>query len=500
MLKHSQLLTFCLLLACTISSLARGESLDEREWKQVTSENFRVNTVLNEKRATELLRQLEVMRAALGSSDAAATYQAAVPTVIIALDNAADYQLIGAPETTVGYFMADQRENAILIQDDEYVQGVQVILHEYVHYLHRKNGRVMYPEWFEEGNAEYLSSSQILDDSYDFGLPHPGRLTSLRFSAWLPMSEILEMTDLHKLDVERGDLFYSQSWLLVHYLNNRPQADQELPEMLRQYGKLVVDGTNRSRAFELAFGLDVDELGDKLLHYVLANDFQTKSLPIKSALPDFSTAAEPLSTAKVQVALGQMAMRFQNDEAAERWFTLALEDEDTRPQAEAGMGTVYGFRGEVAKASARFEAAIALVSYDFRMWMDYAQFWANRVSAAHDHEKRLFYAGRLEESLRNALTIADATPELNTLLGFAYLAQGKDTDEAIEYLIAATEESPTDQATRMMLAGAYQYAGKYHLAIDTAESVLSFEHDQSEMTVAAQAIIDESWKALDWPE
>jgi hypothetical protein len=385
-MRLSRLLLFCLVLTGESFSPVFGESLDEREWRQVTSENFRVNTVLSETRATELLRQMEVMRAALGISSADATYQAAVPTVIIALDNADDYHLLGAPDTTVGIFMANQRENSIVIQDNDDVQGVQIILHEYVHYLNRQNGRVVLPKWFEEGNAEYLSSSQIKDDSFDFGLVSAGRLTTLHFSAWLPTSEILEMSDLLTLDAERGDLFYSQSWLLVHFLKSRSNADRDLPGMLQRYSELVVSGEDRSNAFELAFELDFDELDGTLLQYVLANEFQKKSLPIESALPDFSIEVERLSTPKVQIALGQMAMRFENDEAAEHWFTLALSDEETRPHAEAGLGNVFGYRGEVSKASARYEAALRLVSYDFRMWMDYAQFWANRVSAAYDNE------------------------------------------------------------------------------------------------------------------
>jgi tetratricopeptide (TPR) repeat protein len=484
-------------LALSGFASASDVALDEREWKLLTSENFRVHTVLSDERTTELLRQLEVMRVALGNPNATATFQAAVPTVILALDNDADYQLIGAPDTTVGFFISDQRENAIVVQVNDQVHGVRTILHEYVHYLHRQNGRVTYPKWFEEGNAEYLSSSRVSEESYDYGLPIVSRLQSLTFASWLPMTDVLELSDLSSLTIDQGDLFYSQSWLLVHYLNSLPNADASIPKNIRRYGELVVGGSSRVTAFEQAFSLKVDDLDDKLLKYLLANDFQFRSIAIDTALPDFSPRIETLSTSEVQLALAEMAMRFLNDKEAEQWFTKALSDDVTRPRAESGLGTVYGYRGDISKASERFEAAIYLVSYDFRMWMDYAQFWADRISVTDDIIQRESYGKRLEESLRNALTISDATPELNALMGFAYMAQGKDIDEAIEFLIAATEQSPTDQPSRLLLASAYLFAKRFHLAISTAESVLRFEHESNEITAAADEIIRMSGEMLD---
>ena len=282
------------LLALSGFAIASDVALDEREWKLLTSENFRVHTVLSDERTTELLRQLEVMRVALGNPNATATFQAAVPTVILALDNDADYQLIGAPDTTVGFFISDQRENAIVVQVNDQVHGVRTILHEYVHYLHRQNGRVTYPKWFEEGNAEYLSSSRVSEESYDYGLPIVSRLQSLTFTSWLPMTDVLELSDLSSLTLDQGDLFYSQSWLLVHYLNSLPNADASIPKNIRRYGELVVGGSSRITAFEQAFSLKVDDLDDKLLKYLLANDFQFRSITIDTALPDFSPRIETL--------------------------------------------------------------------------------------------------------------------------------------------------------------------------------------------------------------
>ena len=102
------------------------------------------------------------------------------------------------------------------------------------------------------------------------------------------------------------------------------------------------------------------------------------------------------------------------------------------------------------------------------------------------------YAGRLIDSLESALTISDATPELNSLMGFAYLAKGRDPHEAIEYLEAAATDAPHDQASRLLLANAYLYVGRLDDAVRVAESVIRFEHEPGLITSAAREVIEEA--------
>lgn len=493
---HHRIFSLALLAFLLAGADASTLPLEKRNWTRVSSNNFHVHSVLGEQRTIELLRWLELMRSAFSDPNAAATYQAAVPTVILALDNAVDYELIGAPDSTIGFFRADTRENAIVVQDNTNVLGVRTILHEYVHYLLRQNGRIVYPKWYEEGTAEYLSSSQVRDDSFEYGLPLKGRLATLKYATWMPFRELISMGEISDLDLAEGDLYYSQSWLLVHYLNSLPDAEQNLPGMLLRYGELVAGGKDRVIAFEESFSVNVDRINNTLQKYFLANDFQSRRIPVDTSLPSFNPRIETLRQAQAEIALARMAVRFDNDEVAETWFNSALADEETRASAEAGLASIYGRRGDVAEAQSRFERAVYLVSYDFRMWMDYAQFWSERLYESGDRKRVEFYASRLEEALRNALTISEATPELNTLMGLAYLAQGKDVDEAIEFLQAAGEQSPTDQVSRMLLASAYLFDRRPQLAIEVAESILSIEHENNQTTVSARELIEQAEEML----
>ncbi len=478
-----------------VSLLAPGAvpaAPDERPWRDIRSPNFRIKTVLDEQRTTELLRHLEIMRASLGDIDEKSTWESGIPTVIVALDDHDDYVSVGAPANSAGFFFSDLRENAILIEDTPEASGIQVILHEYAHYLSKQTGRIRYPRWYEEGVAEYLSHSRLGDNTYEYALASDQHVASLGFATWLPLRTVLEVADTSALDDVEGSLFYAQSWLLVHYLHALPDADLRLPRQMRDYARRVSAGTPAVDAFEAAFELETGDLEAALLRYYLDRDFTSRAVPADTALSGFATRVRDMSAAEAQLALARMALRFDNIDGAEQWFMRALADEELRAHAEAGLGRIAGHRGDVEAAIEHFEAAIYLMSWDFTIWMDYAQYWAQRVSTSYDNAERIRHASRLIESLENALTISEATPELNSLMGFAYLARGRDPDEAIEFLEASIEAAPHDQATRLLLANAYLYVGRLDDAVDVAESVLRFEHEPGLITAAAQDVIGEA--------
>ena len=469
-----------------------GDTLSERPWIEVTSPNFRIYSVLDEERTIEFLRHLEIMRATLGDANEKSTYESSMPTIIIAVDDHDDYVSIGAPDYSGGYFFADLRENAILIEDSDETTGIQVILHEYAHYLNRQSGRVRFPRWFEEGNAEFLSHSRLSHGAFEYGLPPEQYLATLGFGTWMPLANLLEISDASALAELDGAMFYAQAWLLVHYLYSRTQDDAILAASLTRYARNTGRGLPPVEAFELAFGLDVEQLENDLLKYYLERRFAQRSSPANTALPGFSTRVRSMSAAEARLALAQMAMRFDNVEGAERWFESVLSDNDLRALAEAGLGRVAGYRGDARAANARFESAIKLMAWDFTIWMDYAQYWAQRVANSYDPKERIRHASRLIDALESALTISEATPELNSLMGFAYLAKGNDPHEAIDYLEAAAAEAPHDQASRLLLANAYLYVGRLDDAVRVAEAVLMFEHEPGLISGAARDVIAEA--------
>jgi tetratricopeptide (TPR) repeat protein len=458
----------------------------------VRSDNFRIRSVLGEERTIELLRHLEIMHRALGNGVEGALYESRIPTIILAVDDHDDYVDIGAPSFTSGYFFSDLRENAILIEDAPGSPGVQVILHEYAHFLSRHKSRTRYPRWFEEGNAEYLSHSRLRNHALEYALPATRHVTTLATADWMPWTQVLETSDTSALGLDEGGLFYAQSWLLVHYLRSRPDADSSLSQVLQRYSELVSDKGSATEAFAEAFALEVEDLEQETLRYFADGEFTTRVLPVDTTLSGFAPRVRKMTPAEARLSLARMALRFNNMDRAERWFTSLLDEAELRAHAEAGLGRIAGERGDLDTASKHFESAVFLMAWDFNIWMDYAQYWAQRVSTSQTNKDRHFNASRLIHALESALTVAEATPELNSLMGFAYLANGNDPFEAIEFLEAAADAAPYDQASRLLLANAYLYVGRPADAIDVAEAVLRFEHAPGIVSDAARELIQRS--------
>ena len=416
-----------------------------------------------------------------------------MPTFIVAVDNHDDYEAIGAPANSAGFFFSELRENAIVIDDSDVASGIQIILHEYAHYLNKQSGRIRYPRWYEEGNAEYLSHSRLHEQAFEYAMTPKQHVATLHFTQWLPYADVLEMSDTMALGPIEGAAFYAQSWLLVHYLQSRSASEQSMRETLSTYTNAVSKGQSHVEAFELAFAIDIKELEQELMQYYLDRQFPSRQVPADTALPGFRTRVQELSRTEVQLVLARMALRFENIDRAETWFTAVLADQDLRAHAEAGLGRVLGFRGEIEDANKRFDNAIHLMAWDFVIWMDYAQYWAQRVAFAPDHKSREKFASELLHALESALTINEATPELNSLMGYAHIAKG-DRDkiaEAIGYLEAAAESAPHDQASRLLLANAYIFEGRLIEAREVAESVLRFEHEPNAITDAAQQLLSD---------
>ena len=480
------------LLVASLVAVA-ATPVDERAWIEVRSENFSIYSVLGEQRSTELLRHLEVMRSSLGSPSATPASQAVVPTIIIAVDDHDDYVSIGAPANSAGFFFSNLRENAIVIDDSDVASGIQIILHEYAHYLNKQSGRIRYPRWYEEGNAEYLSHSRLHDQAFEYAMTPRQHVATLNFTEWLPYAEVLEMRDTTALSQTDGATFYAQSWLLVHYLRSLDPTEQGIREKLGVYTRAISTGRSHVEAFERAFAIDLGELEQVLLRYYLDRQFKSRQVPADTALPGFRTRVRQLSRAEAQLVLARMALRFENIDQAETWFDAVLADEVLRAHAEAGLGRVLGIRGDIEAANRRFDNAIHLMAWDFFIWMDYAQYWAQRIAFAPDYKTRDTYAGELLHALESALTIREATPELNSLMGYAHIARGgrDGMSEAIGYLEAAADAAPHDQASRLLLANAYVFEGRLAEAAEVAESVLRFEHEPNAVTEAAHQLLSD---------
>jgi len=144
----------------------------------------------------------------------------------------------------VGARIADYRA-----YDSDFTAQV-VLFHEYAHHYMLQNYTAAYPGWFVEGYAELLGATTFgSDGSAYLGNVAKYRLADLHGDNTIPVRDLLaDDPDSRK---GRGVFaFYSEAWLLTHYLVFN---DTRSPQ-LRRYLGLVSNGAKPTQAAVQAFG------------------------------------------------------------------------------------------------------------------------------------------------------------------------------------------------------------------------------------------------------
>lgn len=148
-------------------------------------------------------------------------------------------------------------------------QGQRFLFHEYVHHFMLQNFAAAYPAWLVEGYAEYFGATRIEPDRIEIGVAPPGRARNLANLPWLPLTTIAGLAPPRAQT--RGPqpamaMYYSQSWLLTHYLLSDPARKARLSAYLLAVGR----GEDPTAALEAALGMDLPSAEKALKAYFRA--------------------------------------------------------------------------------------------------------------------------------------------------------------------------------------------------------------------------------------
>jgi hypothetical protein len=134
-----------------------------------------------------------------------------------------------------------------------------ILFHEYAHHFMLGSFPGAYPAWFVEGFAEYYGPTRIDPKFIEVGRIQDMRTGMLVNDKWLTMTEILS----NNRSPKQWNEFYSQSWLLTHYLMSDPARFQQF----RAYTALVAKGGDPVASMTQATGMTPDDLQKALKKY-----------------------------------------------------------------------------------------------------------------------------------------------------------------------------------------------------------------------------------------
>jgi hypothetical protein len=202
----------------------------------------------------------------------------------------ADLQQVrpGIPRGMIGlYIPTHEGVFALGLGGDVKLGEDDVMFHEYAHHFMRENFPVAYPAWFTEGFAEYFATAEIKPDGVVVGGYSPARAFSIFHQDWVPMADLLSK-DSRDIRPEMRNAYYSQAWLLTHYMRSTPERAARLNKAISD----IAGGADPAKAMLEATGMTPLELTYALKGYNKLPRIQVK---LPGAAPTVTLSRLPAS-------------------------------------------------------------------------------------------------------------------------------------------------------------------------------------------------------------
>jgi len=363
-----------------LTALLIATTLHAADWITLQGSGVELISDAPEKTARLALDRLEQIRRILPPS----SEPEPIPLRVFLFAKQSEYRAYAPNTTAAGFYQSGIERDYIAM----YAGGVmpRVVSHEYVHYaLHQRD--VNRPTWLEEGLAEFYSDF----NGKQVGLSIREHLKLLEQKAWLTAEQLNEPREL-------DELFYAQSWALVHMLRKEPQfPDKVTPQMLTD-----------------------------LRRYLSSMRPTPVSVPASTARP---ASLEPVSALNALLLRADLALRSRRLELARTLYTQAAREYPNSSSAATGLGTLAFADGDHAGARAHLKRALELNDRDALAWFQWA--------LMENDQAALEKAAQLNPNLAEA----------HVLLGVRLTDDG-DLDAAMAHL---------EQATRLMPRKSYAW-------------------------------------------
>ena len=441
------------------SSLLAGAA--SAQWSQARSENFIFVGDYTERGAEVVVAELEEYRAVIFEILGLEQQAERIPIPIYGVRSPDALQRATGNSFAAGIYTTS-REGPVfgLSLDGGFVQSSPAratAYHEFAHHLVATYTDQVYPLWYNEGLADYLSTFEVTRrGKIKLGQPSQSRVWVLENRGWMSMDALVGSIRRYPFgNNESGATrasaanFYAQSWLAAHYINSEPGMSDKFGAYLEGLNsETVSDG-----GFEQSFGMTPSEFGNELRAYLRRNRFLTRSGTLDATSRNPTISVRKLSRAETDFHQGELTRRFYRNEEGQ-----ALAESHYQKSETAG--------GPIADISAA-RALLAAQAEDF----DTAFAQIGKAIKADPQNSRLYQiAGQvyLEAYLEDGRDIARIDEAR------VYLRRALDLDEdnvAAHYFYAATYAAADDLPTERAYMAAIE-ASRYYRSSNFTDSNL----------------------------
>jgi tetratricopeptide (TPR) repeat protein len=488
-------------LAALLLFLAfRASAIDlppERErWSVIRLEGF---TILGNAGGREL-REVAVRTLRLRDALASITrlqVRSPLPTTVYVLGDEASF----APyrdavngrvaENTAGIFLPRRDGNYVVMVAGSPEAARQVIQHELTHHF-LEDTIPAAPLWFSEGLAELYSTFESGANGVHVGLPRRDHLALLRHAMLLPLRDLFAvgLQSREYTEGSRRDLFYAESWALVHML---VIGDAARRPQLQSFLSALAEGRAADDAFHAAFDVTPEVMERELRGYVRRGTMTVARFGATEIPETEPPSAEVLPRDELLAVLGDLlahgtpASRTQ----AGAFLREAVRLNPNHAAAVANLAFVAAQEGRRDESDALYARAVEL---GVPQWLPYAvtaEHLLNRVTPAEADvlKARALYA--------RAVALNPAAVEAQAGLGGTYINASGDLTPGIRALETALRLDGRRVDAASDLAILYAHAGRRGDAMELVDGAL-LAGDPAARGRAREAVLkDDLRRALD---
>ncbi len=449
------------------------------QWTEVTSDHFTVITDAGEKDGRDVIDRFEQMRTAFGLLFGRASINQPVPLEIVAFRNSKEmrqYSPIfnGKVVELSGFFQQAEDKDFIAV-DMSRKESWETVFHEYAHVLLNSNFQPTAP-WFDEGYAEYLSSIKVTPGNIIVGQTIPDAAFLMQGNKPLHLLELFEVqhhSETYNVSGSRREMFYVESWLVVHYL-----FDKRLIPAASKYFHMTNDQHMPvPQAVQSAFGFSVDELEKQILSYLRGGKVQVTSYSGKEKFSfTYTATARTLSPLEARAELADLHLHSQDYvPQAIKEFEAVLQADPNLVEAQRGLGYAYLRNHDLQQAGQHFRAAAKLGSKDARVYY-YSAILLEQTNPG------AMTSPQLMQDVQRAIELDPQYADAFALLGEAQMSTGK-LAEGEHSLRHAMELSPRNEMYRLNYALGLMNQQK----VEDAEALLKAVANSSDAVASQDA-------------
>lgn len=291
------LLALCGLVLVAITC-AHARSLESPPWVVVRTSRFEVYSQAGIDSARATLVQFERLQAFFDRNGLIQGSAAlgAPPLRIISFGSVKEYESFRFRPNADAYY-ASSGGQAYIVMPGIQGENFAIEAHEYAHYYLQAAGLKL-PPWLNEGLPEFFSTIRFTDRGCTLGGRLPRRLETLNRRKWLPLPDLLALSEDSPLlkTREGAELFYAESWALTDLLIESPEYASRFRDLIAQLNS----GTPSATALTAIYGKSLDAISKDWHTRVEEHKFPIRifpPIPVTGLPVEISELSEVQSTA-----------------------------------------------------------------------------------------------------------------------------------------------------------------------------------------------------------